>query len=332
MTVSKNHTVGTLGRLMNFVALVERFYLSALRIILLLLASGLVIGALWLGVSGLYQVSRSTASVVQEPATVTATEIADIPVHVVDKNGSNTKSNSLQAEQNFYRDFVTRYFELYQKKFAQFRKVDDPVVDRASFDTLYVKSADRLESIGRGDLNFEEDKAELNLLLSKMREVAALPQTVNRLMRYRMTNKIQKSKIVRGTKTEQYCSYFGYYINQCISYDTREVPYQRTVVETYLPPGVMTPGDLFQAYQDRHFDLLASRRRDNVSKAEAARESIIAGNAEGASRLLRGVMLVGGFLAVMFLFLVIAIERHQRKLVNALDEAGLLNHQVRPEA
>lgn len=303
------------ARFASFVTRVEAFYLSALRIILLLLATVLIACALWFGIAGLYNVSRNAASVKVEPANVTAAEVADIPTTSSDNAATDGKrADPLKEQRAYYKQFVDSYYGLFANRYLPYRQPDDAVPDRAAFDERFVRSADRLAALSNGDIDFATDKADLDGLLKSMRDVTDLPATADRLKRYKSAKKNRVSRVVRGMRSERYCSYFGYYINECISYSTRNVPYERTVTDVQLPKGLMPPANLLHAYQDRHFELLTTRRRDSADKADAARADILIGNARGAVSLWQGLLLIGGFLAVMFLFLLIAIERHQRRL------------------
>lgn len=305
----------TRARMSRVVARVEAFYLSALRIMLLLLATLLVLSAVWLGLSGLYRVSRNAAAVKVETATVTPAEIADIPIATDNAGGSDGKpSDPLRSERLYYKQFVDRYYALFAEKYQAYRQPDDNVIDRAAFDRQFVKTDDRLSSLARGELDFASDKSDLEALLANMQQVAGLPATADRLQGYKYAKKTKTTRTIRGSRAERYCSYYGDYIGECIIWATRQVPYERTVTDLQLPNGLIAPVELLHAYQDRHFDLLATRRRDNADKAEAERNDIVAGNMTGAQSLWQGLLLVGGFLAVMFLFLLIAIERHQRRL------------------
>jgi hypothetical protein len=82
------------------------------------------------------------------------------------------------------------------------------------------------------------------------------------------------------------------------------------------PDGTQSHLQIFRAYQDRYFQLLTQRRAANTARAQASREGIVAGIATGKQNLWTVLTLVGGFLVLMFFFLLIAIERHQRRLAS----------------
>lgn len=100
-----------------------------------------------------------------------------------------------------------------------------------------------------------------------------------------------------------------------------EVPYTETVTKLQYPAGTQSHTQIFKAFQDKYFQLLDERRQANATQAQEEREGILAGVAEGQLSLLTALQIVGGFLALMFFFLLIAIERHQRKLAEAKLEA-----------
>lgn len=301
----------------DLVARVEAFYLGALRILLLLIATLLILYAAWLGASGLYGVMRDEASVEEPPAVVTAAEVAALPVATAEDGAPAVSGKPFSTETQFYSGLVDRYHRLFVQKFEPFRQPGDVRISRAAFDARYVKSGERLAAVKDGELSFSQDRDDLTLLVKTMGEVSALPDTIKRLNRYKSAKKSRVSRVVSGVRQERYCSYYGYYIGTCISYDTRDVPYRRTVVETRLPDGVLGPRDLFQAYQDRHTDLLTSRRRTNSEQANTERAEIRDGNITGGARIWTGIQMAAGFLLIMFLFLLIAIERHQRRMAAA---------------
>lgn len=89
-----------------------------------------------------------------------------------------------------------------------------------------------------------------------------------------------------------------------------------------LPAGILSHTDLFGAYQDAYLSKLDEKRHANAAAAQNQREKILADNANGQARLLSALTVVGAFLALMFLFLLIALERHQRKIAASVAPSG----------
>lgn len=297
----------------------EKLYLSAVRVLALLGATALLIWAAWFIVSGLYKVSRDASSIKEVPATVSTEAVLAIPTNDAEATAATENARkSNPAAQKYYNGFVSRYYALYQSKFAPFRQATDTALTRKVFDERYVRSSDRIERSSEDSTLLEADKAELEALLTAMSSAAAAKQTTDRLATYKKAKREEVKRTIRSTRTETYCREYGYYINACIDYGIREVPQSRTVTESRLPKGVISPPDLFHAYQDRYFSLLADQRRQNARKANAEQLEIEVGNEIGASRLWTAVYIVGAFVSLMFLFLLIAIERHQRRIARTL--------------
>lgn len=297
----------------------ERAYLAVLRTGALIVASLLLLYAAWLALSGFYKVSRDVKSVKEVPATVSAEEVTDIDVKSAQNTPKDEAADPFKRERAYYRDFAKRYFGLYRAKFEPYLQANDPKTNARDFDARFVDVNGRLESIEQGDLNFAADKDDLESLLKTMTAAAEAKVTKDRLQAYQKAKKSKVSHTVTDMKTERYCSYYGYYIDQCINWDTREVPVKRTVTETKLPDGVLSPGDLFGAYHNKYVATLIDHRSENAADANTKRTEIMRDNATGIDRLWTAIKVIGSFVIVMFLFLLIALERHQRKIARAQD-------------
>ena len=293
----------------------EVVYLAAIRIVILLIATALVVAVIWYAVSGGYKLSRDASAVKEQPAVVAADDIVQIDTNKqAAQADQGATADPLAAEKAFFKAFEKRYFALFNQRFVPFRQVTDDPIDQAAFGERFVQSVERLKLIADGTVSFEQQRADLEDMFIKMNEASTLEATVSKLDKYRKSKRVSVSRVVSGTKSQAYCSYYGYYIDQCISYSTRQIPYRTTVTELQLPKGVISYDVLFGAYQERFMTLLEERRLKNVQAANAEREARIADNAEGSVQLWTAVKIAAGFIALMFLFLLIAIERHQRKI------------------
>jgi hypothetical protein len=186
--------------------------------------------------------------------------------------------------------------------------------NQKTFDQRYLQTGDRLEAIKVGAGGFEQDKADLESLLTTMTAVAGNQKTVERLQTYRLAKKIPVTRTESGMRSERYCYYYSDYFDQCGVWDTRSVPYSRKIQEMKLPAGIISHADLFGAYQDAYLSKLANKRDGIAAAAERKRNEIMADNVDGQVRLWTALQVVGAFLVLMFLFLLIALERHQRRI------------------
>jgi hypothetical protein len=305
------------ARAMTFLARSERAYLAILRGATLVFATILVIYAAWLGLSGLYNVSRNAASITEKPVSVDAEEVAKVDFRTPQAPKSDaqpsTKPNFTE-ERQFYLNSLTQYYRIYQTKFEVYRKQDDKLLSRADFDKRFLNTELRIKSLKSGEVSFAQDKADVISLIKVMADVAAMPETVKRLQKYKAASRIRVNQKVKKVRYESYCSYYSVFSYECLTYDSRPVNYTETKVIMKLPDGVVSHVDLFAAYQSKYIDTLLARRDASKQAANAERQEIIEANARGQESILTAVKVAGGFLALMFFFLLIAIERHQRKL------------------
>jgi hypothetical protein len=302
----------------------ESIYLRILRALILIIASLLLAYAGWLAVQSLYKISRSPSSVQEEVAAVAADEItsADMPTEAK-MASEDGKAVVNPAHQQFYTNFVKRYYGLFSRRFEPFRQAEDKKLTSEEFDDSFINSAERLDAVTNGQLDFEGDKADLEALLVVMTEAADKPVTQQRLKQYKAAKKVAVSRKVQKTRTtyrsgwdsnSTACQGWFYSPVGCAVTRPVQTPYTETVTTMEFPEGTQSHSQIFRAFQDRYFTLLDERRQANANRAESERQDIIAGNEEGKSALITALQIVGGFLILMFFFLLIAIERHQRKL------------------
>jgi hypothetical protein len=296
----------------------EYIYLRLLRGAVLLMATILIGYAAWLTASALYKVSRSPDSVVEQKAEVSARELVEAS-EAAPPPETLTDAPTPQA-----------YFKLYRAMFERFKRSEDKSLSRDEFDDAFVQSQDRLKRVAEAKLDAAGDLEDLNTLLSTMNAAAADSRTVQRLQRYQRTAKVQVCNMVDRVRVE-YRRGWDRYSTSCSDWymdpvgcpATRpvEVPYQERVCSMQLPKGVISHTQLFRTFQDRFFELLSSRRQEFADKATAERSAILLGIEEGKASFGWALYIFGGFLVLMFFFLLIAIEKHQRQLSNGLHGA-----------
>ncbi len=303
----------------------ESFYLRVLRAVILIIATLLLVYAAWLGASSLYKISQSPDSVVEQEAVVSPDELTNAQMPAIQASGEKTASaprvHPTQAA--FYGSFVDRYYTLYRARFEPYRQQEDKQLSKGEFDGAFINTEARKAAVAKGDLDFETDRRDLQTLLSVMNAAAAKPATIQRLKRYQTARKVAVKEQVQRTRTQHvegwdssstacagwYESPIGCSVRRAI-----EVPYTETVTRMQYPDGTQSHTQIFRAFQDRFFQLLEQRRNENASRAERERQGILAGITEGELSLMTALQILGAFLLLMFFFLLIAIERHQRRL------------------
>ena len=302
----------------------EQVYLKVLRAGILLIATLLLACALWLTLSGLYKIALSPDSVEEEVASVAADDITNAELTANEATAAGGSSSRLNSEyQRFYAGFVDRYYKLYRTKFEPFRQPEDKQLSRDEFDDTFIDTPARLKNVASGELDFDQDRADLETLLRVMAEAADKPQSQQRLQKYRTAKKVRVEREVQRTRTAYRDGWDSYstscegwydYPYGCPVRRAVEIPYTDKVQSMEFPKGTQSHVQIFRAFQDRFHTLLAERRETNARTAKQKREDILLGNLEGQLSLGTAIKVAGGFLALMFFFLLIAIERHQRKL------------------
>lgn len=313
---------GPRAKLAGALERVEHAYLVFLRAAILILATALLLTAAYLAITGVWKVLQSPSSVKEEVAAVTADELTDAEAPRRPSN-PNSKAGQDSTYLRYYTNFSRRYHELFASKFEPYRQPSDKKLSRDEFDDVFVNSAARVAGIASGDIDFEDDKSDLEKMLVVMTKAAELPETKQRLAKYKAAKKVRVARKVDRTRTE-YRSGWNRYSTSCEDWYYQpygcpeqravSVPYTETVYSMEFPEGTQSHTEVFRAFEDRYTDLLTTRREANRDAAEFERQEIILGNALGADSLWKSLSVVAGFLVLMFFFLLIAIERHQRRI------------------
>jgi len=303
---------------------VERAYLKLLRALVLAAATVLIFYAAWLAISSAIKLSRSPESVVEQPAAVTADELGVAAAAPSKAKVAGTEDGEENPEQRrFYDGFVKRYHGLFRSKFEKYRQPEDKQLTVAEFGDAFVRPIERMELITEGKLDFPTDQADLEALLKAMTAAADKPVTLAPLQQYRAAVKVNTCSDVQRSRTT-YRRGWNEFSTSCRGWYQEPIgcPVERPVVVDYVekvcsmqfPKGTRSHTEIFRAYQEKFFELLYSRREENKATAQAEREAIVLGKAEGQASLGYAVYVVGSFVVLMFFFLLIAIERHQRRL------------------
>ena len=308
---------------------IEGAYLKVLRGVVLLVATVMILIAAWLALSGLYKMSRSPDSVEEKIASVEASEIVDAQAKTDTSPTERTaEPTATPAQRQFYKEFVGRYYDLYRRRFEAYRQADDKKLSRDEFDDRFVGTEKRLAEIAKSELNFESDRSDLKALLTVVTTAADAPDAKQRLLKYQSAKKVQVSSQVQRSRTETRNGWDSYSTTCAEWYEspvgcpaTRSVsvPYMETVKSMEFPKDTQSHSQIFEAFQTRYFELLGERRIANQADAENQRIAIAEGKIEGQIGMFSALQIVGAFLALMFFFLLIAVERHQRRMSAVIE-------------
>jgi hypothetical protein len=261
----------------------ERAYLKALRAAILIIATGLVVYAVVLAVFSLYRVAQSPDSVQEEAAAVGPEELTSAESTPASQPNPTNQPRINPAQRRGYDQFLTQYYQLYRTRFETFRQADDQPLGRAEFDDRFVGIQTRLGAVGRGELSFESDLADLQGLLRVMSDSAALSATQQRLQRYKAAHKVQSCQNVERTRSTVTMGWDSlsvacpswYENGGCAVPRTIQTPYTARECSMRFPAGTQSHVQIFRAYQDRYFSLLTERRTANATRAQTEREALL---------------------------------------------------------
>ena len=328
--------VNRLERFRDVLARIETIYLEVLRAAALIVATLILFWIAWLLVSSAYRISRDADDVELAPVEVTAQQVVDLE----SENAPEVSQGvSDQADPPSKFDaFRDKYFALYQSKFEKYKKDEDEELSKDDFTEIFLSGfaedgamtedpLDAAADIVMADAMAEEYLSESAYvqaedfadLYSTMDAASTLPVTIERLEAYRDTPKVRSERKVNRTREESYCSYYSDYFGECLSYGSRTVPFQSTVVDMVTPDGILEPQALFAAYQDTYLSTLSAKREESSSNAAQERSARLEDNAKGWLGFSNALWFAGTFLVLMFFFLLVAMERHQRRMAAELQ-------------
>ncbi|ALC11156.1 hypothetical protein [Sphingopyxis sp. 113P3] len=318
----------------------ESRYLGLLRLSSLLIATILLAGASIFSLTGVVK-QLGSSDIEPELAQVDASDLIAPTAHAGDDSETeNPKSQGapgplwksrLNAEQQ------RRFFTIYKSKFEPSRRKEDPVLTRESFfeqvfpddqiDELRALPLDKLSGAdGKPIGAFPALADELAQAIEQAAQSSALKR---QLSAYKRATKIQVCETKMVSQSRQIsawdsgstnCAYWYEYPYGCPVTRTVQESVPTRACEMRVPETLKRPVALYSELVRRYGESAAAGVERQAIAAEERRAEILARKAEGKGALLSGGQWFLAFMAVMFLYLVVAIERHQRRLAVRIEE------------
>jgi hypothetical protein len=301
----------------------ETVYLAVLRIMVLIIATLALMVAIWIAGDGLRslmtstevkakEVSVSGAEVLQasrdkESVAAALDEAAapEVPKEVRDRHAA------------FMKATFGPYHQLYAQTSTAFRKPEDKTLTQVQ---LAERLGYDLQSYAAGESMtvklFVEDADYSAALLTAAKEVVADAGYRAKLAKYKAAQKTAKACRTEQRRRRGWNVYStscdGWWQSPIGCPVIVETPVQ--VCEPAYPDNIISPDKAFSEFDQGYRDLW-SRKTDEAEEARALEEGKrLALKATGTPKLTKALTLLGGFLAIMFLFIVIAVERHLRRI------------------
>lgn len=300
---------------------IETIYLLALRVGGLLVATICLVAALYFTGDALWRLAVPT-TVKTEPTVADTTLIVNALAAPPQAGapGDDIPAAIRQAHQTFEKTVWPKYYSIYRSSFESHKKPEDRLAPSAELmEALgynlesYVEALTTDEPGAARTVRFVNDKAYQDAALAKVKEVMASPRVVQLLNQYKVAEKSEK-RCVTTPRTQVVPATCGYYYVYDCSY-TRTVNVERC--EAVYPDGVVSP---VQAFERADYIFAETYLADEASKARIAaaeRAERLEIRAKSGPLLQLALFILAAFFVVMFFFLIIAIERHLRRLAQA---------------
>ncbi|HMO76914.1 MAG TPA: hypothetical protein PKD99_07280 [Sphingopyxis sp.] len=319
----------------------EARYLGLLRVSSLILATILLIGAsIFILMGAVKQIGSSDI----EPE-LAKVAIGDLIPAEEPQGARATQSKPKSPDgkppplwaQRFTSAQQQRLYGIYKDKFEPSRRADEqPLARERFFEQAFPD--ERLEALdllpvariaganGKPLTGFAQLADALAVALD---EAAATPAVKRQLSAYKSASKVEvcETKIVSRSRQIRVwdsqsmgCAYWYEYPYGCSVTRTINEPVSTRSCAMRLPGALKRPVALYGELVGRYAETaMAGVEREAVVAAEKRAETL-ARKAEGKGALVSGGQWFLAFMAVMFLYLIVAMERHQRRLAARIED------------
>jgi hypothetical protein len=261
---------------------VEGFYLRLLRGCAIVLATIMLLFAAWNGASSLFNYLQSRQSV--EPAEVSVSDAEMVAAATPPKNQSDTAAPSVESERAklplaIYDAHAKKMFQVWKAAFEPYRLVGEAPMSYSDFSDWY-----QSEYINGTLRKYNV----IDWVLNEDRAKADLVKSVEAL-----SKAAQDPSLVARMKAFQ----TGQSTNKF--WDRYDQTFMRLTDSFWLT--------------------LKVKRDAESARASARREALARKSEDAQTSFIEARNALAGFLMLMFFFLVVAMERHQRRIAAALE-------------
>lgn len=300
----------------------ESTYLRALRVAVLALASLALLATVYLVGDAVWRLAVPTnlevAPTIVQPADVTsALQFQQASTTTGEATAAPTISPQVRATHAaFVRSGFAPYYALYRQAATAYRKPEDEVL---TADALMRELGYDLESYASGEtvnvMNMVDRPDYRRQAIAAMTGVMRDSRSVALLTAYRAAQRSEQECTTR-TRTRTVRQTCGYYYSYDCSYT---MPVQERSCRAVYPAGIVSPLELFRRADATFAEVWNGRSGENAASGLASQERRQALRDQWAPRLVLAAQAFGTFLAIMFVFLLIAIERHLRTAAASLQ-------------
>lgn len=306
----------------------ERVYLAALRFAVLLVATVALLLAVGFAGDGVRRLLTST-EVEQQPVSVGGAEVVQRMQASIAERSAEAASETpaipapvRRAHAAFLAGPFDPLYQSYRTLATRYNKPEDRLLTKPALAAELGYTADAVAAREDGRVvAFAENPRYASQMGAASASLATERGVTSQLAKYKAAQKTAqqcttRERSVRGwDSTSIECP--EWYMAPVGCPVTRQEPYQACVA--VYPDNIVSPLQTVASF-DAHFaEVWSERDSESASEAQNERERLALIKAQGQPRLSQAVVILAAFLAIMFLFLVIAVERHLRRLSRAAE-------------
>ncbi|MCH2487313.1 MAG: hypothetical protein MK010_06185 [Erythrobacter sp.] len=301
-------------------------YLSVLRYLLLLAATLAILGSAGLFLYGAFR-QIGPSEVAPAPVGISAIDLAPATIEEAAESGDEFEADVAFSLDS---DVKRKTLGIYRQKFASFERRGENPDDGAIIASVWPEerwdSFSEIENISflsSGNEELKSTKEVALFALGLVDESTTTDGFQKSLNGYKSAKKVQVCRSVtreRSRTVEGWDDYSmncpGWYYSPIGCPSTRVVsePYSTRVCEMQFPSDLDTPRDAMAAALDRFVISAKVQSENNFYDAEAESASIKQSKAAGRQGMASSLYWLAGFIGIMLLYLLVALERHHRFL------------------
>lgn len=313
-------------RLLNWANSAENKFLTIMRLSALVIAGLLLLGAIGFFLFGLIQ-QFGTERVDPAPVSIKAIDVTP-PNQIAEEAiiPSEAAKTAPRLSPVVRKQTIALYLSKFKKYQRSGMKIEDGKIIEAVWATELIERFSLLPGSDLINAQGEPLASQEALSLDALKvvgEAEAAADFQKSLIAFRDAKKSQVCTTVTKQKQESvsgwdsyatHCEGWYYSPVGCSTTRTIDVPYDAKVCEMKYPDTLESPAQALGSAVRRYADRIASGRTQAAIAADAETGRIKARKFEGRDRMMQSGQLFLGFLAIMFLYLFIVIERHHRSL------------------
>ncbi len=339
---------GRLGdRIRLFTDRSEGRYLRALRVATLLIATLLLLIALIylaLGLYGRAHVLSAKPADVEVAGSDLVTRPTDRSAQPSETDGTRPRAQGPRWAAEVPQATRTALFTSYRQLFEPYKRAGDGrLTEQALMARLFPDAAlDAFADVAMrrpaGEPNAARDSI-FAMFARALDEAGRDGQTKRELSAYKAARQVQVCRTVtteRQRRVQQWDRYsiacpYWYEDNGCLVTRSITEPVSSRACRMQFPSELAGPAETMEMLRMRFLTEMGSRLSSAENDAEAVNLARAQMRQRGAQQLMEAAKYLLAFLAVMMLYIFVAVERHQRSMVRAFEQlAGNSDRRAQP--